>query len=101
MGRHAAAITTIDDHRLIGAKPFGHAGRVHGRVAATVDCDSPTDLRRISLVRIAKKTNGIENLAGIPRRNVDLLADMRPDRDEDRIESILLFLGEYIFDTMV
>ena len=33
--------------------------------------------------------------------NIDLLADMRADRDKYRVEASLLFLGKNVFDTMV
>ena len=59
------------------------------------------ELRRLALLGAAQEADCVENLAGLAGRDVDLLADVRTDSHEHRVEAALLFFLDDIVDAMV
>ena len=88
------SIATVDDQRLFRAKPTRRSRGVNRRVAAPVDNDAAAEARGIAGLDLMQQCDGVDDASGIARRYLDPLADLRADRDENRIESALLLLGE-------
>ena len=99
--RHLLARPPVDDHRLLGAEPLRHAGRVHGRVASTVDGHPAADARPLALGDAAQEGHGVDDRPGVLRRDVDALGEMGADGGEDRVELPRLLLGDQVLDAVV
>jgi hypothetical protein len=99
--RHVGAVAVIDDQRLVGAEPPRGARRIHRRIAAAVNDDAAAEERPIAGVDIAQERQRIEHPGGIPRRDVDVTADMGADRDEDGVEAAGVALGEDVLDLVI
>ena len=98
---HVRTVPAVDDQRLFGAEPARGSRSVHRRIAAAVDDDAAAKTRRIAGPDVVQQRDGVDDAPGIARRNVDPLADLRADRDEDGIEMALGLLGEDVFDLVV
>ena len=96
MRRHLLARSPVDDQRLVGPEPAGDPGGVHRRVASPVDGHPPTDLRPLARRDAPQERQRIDDPAGVPRGDVHPLGQVRPNRDEDRVESALQPLGSEI-----
>ncbi len=86
MRRHVRAIAPVDDQRFLGAQALRGARRIHRRVAAAVDDDAPPEARRVAGRHVVQKRDGVEHARSVARRNIDMFADARSDRDEYRVE---------------
>ena len=93
--RHAAAVAAVDDHRFVDAEAFRGACGVHRGVAAAIDGYAAAELRCFALLGAGEKTDRVEYLAGFPARDVDLLADVCADGDEDRVEAAFVLFREH------
>ena len=98
MGGHLLAGPPVDDQRLVRAHPAGDPGGVHRRVAAAVDRHAPADHRPLAGGDAAQERHRVDDPAGVAGRDVDPLGEVRADRDEDRVESALLALGDEVLD---
>ena len=99
--RHVRAVATVDDQRFVGAQPPRGARGVHRRVAAAVDDDAAPKTRRLAGLDVMQQRDGVEHAPGIPRRNIDVLADLRADRDEDGVEVACRLLGQHVLDLVI
>ena len=98
--RHVRAVAPIDDHRFRGAEPACHPGRVHGGVASAIDRHA-AKLRRLVALDVAQETDRVEHLAGIARRDLGTLGQVRADCDEAGIKPALLHLRLDVLDLVV
>ncbi len=99
--RHMRAIPAIDDHRFGGAEAMHRAGDVHGGVASAVYDHAPAQARRGTSFHVAQQRDRVEYLDGVACRDVDMFGEVGTDRDEDRIESARLLLGQDVVDPVV
>jgi hypothetical protein len=99
--RHVRPVAVIDDQRLVGAEPPGRARRIHRRVASAMDYDAAAEPGYLAGLGPAQKRQGVEHPCRIPRRDLDMPADMRADRDEDGIEATGVALGQDVVDFVV
>jgi hypothetical protein len=84
--RHMRAVAAVDDQRLVGAQALRRARGVHRGVAAAVDDHPAAQQRRLAGLDIVQQRNRVEHAHRVARRNVDMLADVRADREERRVE---------------
>ena len=98
MGGHLLPGPPVDDQRLVRTHPAGDPGGVHRGVAAAVDRHAPADHRPLAGGDAAQERDRVDDPAGITGRDVDPLGEVRPDRDEDRVEGALLALGDQVLD---
>ena len=89
---HLLAGPAVDDDRVVGPEPAGDPGGVHGGVAAAVDRDPAGQRLLLPGPDVAEEADGVEDPAGVGVRDVDPLAQVRADRDEDRVEALPLGL---------
>jgi hypothetical protein len=100
MRRHLGARAPIDDHWLGSETPRG-ARRVHGRVAAAIDGDTPPETRFFAALDVSKEFKGIVDPARVLRRNVQPFAQVRPNREKHRVESAVDLLFAQIGDFVI
>jgi hypothetical protein len=98
VGRHLPARPAVHDQRLVRTHATGHPGGVHRRVAAAVDRDAAPDHRLLAGRDAAQERHRVDDLAGVPGRDVDALGEVGAHRDEDRVEAALLLLGREVLD---
>ena len=101
VGGHLLAGAAVDDDRVLGAEPAGHAGGVHRGVAAAVDGDVTPDHRLVAGGDAAQERHRVHHRAGVAGRDVDTFGQVRADRDEHRVEAALVPLGGEVVDPMV
>ena len=100
VGGHLLARAAVDDER-IGAEPPRGARRVHRRVAAAVDRDAPANLRCAADLDALEELQRVVDLAGVARRDVLALAEVRADGQKDRVEPAVGLFGHEILDFVV
>jgi hypothetical protein len=101
MRGHLLAGAAVDDERF-RAEPRGGPSRIHRRIAATVDRDTPANPRFfVSRFDFLQKLQRVIHLAGITHRNLLALAEVRAHREKDRIETPAGLLGQEIGDFVV
>ena len=102
VGGHFLPRPAVDDHGFIDAQPLGGAGRIHGRIAATVNNDPAAQLRRFGArLHVMQYAGGVENFTGGVGRNIDPLGQMSADGDKDSVEPFVIESARNIFDLMV
>jgi hypothetical protein len=91
---HVRAVAAIDDERLVGAEPARRAGGVHRRVAAAVHHDAPPEFGRGTRAHVAQQRDGVQHADRVAGGDLRVLAHVRADRDEHRIEAAGVALGD-------
>src|SRR3954463_9876707 len=101
MCRHLLPGASVDDE-WFSPQPSRRPGRIHRGVAAAINCDSPTDVRRRgTLLDAGKKLQGVVDLAGIARRDVLPPTEVRADRKKDGVETARRLLDQKVLDLVV
>ena len=101
MGLHLRLVEAEDDHRLFGAEPLRDARGVHRRVAAADDADDAPERRRAALLHALHERHGIDDLAAVHRRNVEVVGDLRADPEEHGVERARGLLGQHVVHARV
>ena len=82
----------VDDDRVVGTEPAGDPGGVHRRVAAAVHRNGSGERGLLAGLDAAQEAHGVDDPAGVGVGDVDPLAQVGADRDEDRVEAFALGL---------
>ena len=89
MSGHLLACAPVDDERVVRAQAAGHAGGVHGGVAAAVDGDAPSDHRPLTRGDAAQERHRVHDRPRVLGRDVDPLGQVRAHGHEGRVEAAL------------
>ncbi len=98
---HVLPVGAIDQHRFLGTKAFGDARDVDCGVAGADDAHHPTEPRCTTLLDLFQQSQRVDHLAAVHRRNVEVVAHLRADREERGVEIPRLRFGEYVVDAVV
>jgi hypothetical protein len=74
---------------------------VHRGVAAADDADHPAEHWRAALLDLLQERDGVDHLAAVHRRHVEMIGELRADAEEHRIEAALLLFGQNVGDPVV
>ncbi len=101
VGLHLRLVEAKDDHGLFGAETFRDARGVHRGIAAADDADDPPERWRAALFDTLHQRHGVDDLAAVHRRNVEVIRDLRADPEEHRIERSRGLLGQHVVHARV
>ena len=93
---HLRLVEAEDDDRLFRAQALGDARRVHRGVAAADDADDAAERRRAALLDLLHQRDGVDDLAAVHGRDVEVVGDLRADGEEDRVERARRLLGVHV-----
>ena len=96
MGLHLRLVVAEDDHGLLGAEPLGHARGIHRGVAAADDADDAPECGCAALFHALHERDGIDNLAAIHGRNIEVVGDLGADPEEHGIERARGLFGQHV-----
>ena len=101
MRLHLRLVEPEDQHGFLGAEPFRDARGVHGRVAAADDADDAPERRGAALFHLLHQRDGVDDLAAVHGRDIEMVGDLGADAEKHRIESAGGLLGEHIVHARV
>ena len=93
---HVGAVTAIDDQRFFRAQPARGARRVHRGVAAAIDHHAAAEQRLFPRADLAQQGDRVQHPRRVAGRDVDMLRDMRADRDEHGVEVARLLFRQQV-----
>ena len=101
MRAHVLAVGAVDQDRLGGTQPFRHPRGIHGRVARADDADDASELGRVPLLDLLQQLERVDHAAAVHRRDVHVVADLRADGQEHRVEATVLLLRQHVVHAVV
>ena len=101
MRLHLRLVEAEDDHGLLGAEPLRHARGIHRGVAAADDADDASERWGATLLHALHQRHGVDDLAAVHGRNVEVVRDLGANPEEHRVERAGSFLGEHVVHARV
>ena len=101
MGLHLRLVVAEDEDRFFSPEPLGDARGIHRRVAAADDTDHAPERRRATLFHALHERHGIDDLAAVHGRNIEMVGDVGADPEEHGVERACGLLGQHVGHTRV
>ena len=86
-GAHVGAVAAVDQDRLLDVEALGDPRRIHRGIAAADHGDDPAEFRRHAPLDMLEERDRIDHLPAVGGRDVEVVALVRPDRDEAGVEA--------------
>ena len=95
------AVAPVDDQRLVGAQTPRCPRRIHRGIAAAIDDHAAAQKRGFAGADVMQQRNRVEHPHGVARGNVDMLADIRADREEGGVKPPRRDFGQDVFNLVI
>ena len=98
---HVGAVGKENDYRFFRAEAFGRARCVHRGVAGAVDNNAATQFGGFAGADFLQQADGVDDMGGVARGDVDMAPGLRADRNEDGVEIAVPLLCQHVLHLMV
>ena len=99
--RHVGPVAPVDDQGLVGAQTPRRPRRIHRRIAAAINDHPAAQKRGLARADVMQQRNRVEDPHGVARRNLDMLAHIRADREEGGVEPPCRDFGQDVFNLVI